>query len=192
MEPRLRGPERDPETGRRFGERHAQVVVPNDQRSMIGREFGERTVERIPIGQQREGVMWRRVVDRCRRDLMTRRFRRRASSIAALTISRWSQASNPAGISQSRQVAPGPDECLLDRVAGDIAITGDEAGGRVQSRGGCSCKHGKGVAIASLCLFHERPLVHGRSLVRRDSRGRARMVWRRLRPIRFADLEPHA
>ena len=42
----------------------------------------------------------------------------------------------PVGITQSRQVAPGPDEGLLDRVAGQLRIPEDEAGGPVQPRGG--------------------------------------------------------
>jgi hypothetical protein len=70
----------------------------------------------------------------------------------------------PIRVAQARKITPGSDEGLLHRVAGDLAIAGDEAGGRVQSRCGSSGEHGEGFAIASLGSFHERPLVHGPSL----------------------------
>jgi hypothetical protein len=64
-------------------------------------------------------------------------------------------------ISQARQVAPGPNECFLNRVSGRVAITNDETGGGVDPRGVRAKEHCEGVAIASLCPLDERPLVHG-------------------------------
>ncbi len=55
----------------------------------------------------------------------------------------------PRGVTQPRQVVPGPDERLLDRVAGQLRIAEDEAGGPVQSRGGPAGELGEGVMIAS-------------------------------------------
>ena len=46
-------------------------------------------------------------------------------------------------VAQARQVAPGADECLLDRVARELAVTEDEPGGRVQPRDGRSASTAK-------------------------------------------------
>ena len=68
----------------------------------------------------------------------------------------------PVGVTQPRQVAPGSDERLLDRVAGQLRIPEDEAGGLVQPRDGPAGELGEGVMIASPRSLDESSLVHGR------------------------------
>ena len=68
----------------------------------------------------------------------------------------------PIGVTQPRQVAPGSDECLLDRVAGQLRIPEDEAGRPVQPRDGSAGELGEGVMIALPRSLDESSLVHGR------------------------------
>ena len=66
----------------------------------------------------------------------------------------------PVRVAQAREVAPGSDVRLLDRVAREIRVPKDEAGGGVQPRDGRADEHGEGVMIAPPCPFDEFPLVH--------------------------------
>ena len=68
----------------------------------------------------------------------------------------------PLGVTQHPKVAPGSDERLLDRVAGQLRVAEDEAGGPVQPRAGIAGKHGEGVMIAATRSLDETSLVHGR------------------------------
>lgn len=68
----------------------------------------------------------------------------------------------PIGVTQPRQVPPGSDECLLDRVAGQLRVPEDEAGGPVQPRDGRADELGKGVMIAPPRSLDTASLVHGR------------------------------
>jgi len=82
---------------------------------------------------------------------------------------------------QCRQIAPGPDERLLDGVLGLIGVAEDEPRGRVQPEDRGSCKRRKGVMIASPRSFHEL-LLHVAPRRRRHRSGRAHRVWRGDRP----------
>ena len=68
----------------------------------------------------------------------------------------------PVGVTQPRQVAPGSDEGLLDRVAGQLRVAEDETGGAVQPRDGPAGKLGEGVMIALPRSLDESSLVHDR------------------------------
>src|SRR5262245_17822418 len=69
----------------------------------------------------------------------------------------------PIGVAQTRKVAPGADQRLLDRIARELRVPEDEAGGRVQSRDGQVDERGEGVMIAPLCPNDQISLVHGPS-----------------------------
>ncbi len=64
------------------------------------------------------------------------------------------------GITQSREVAPGPDVGVLDRVSRELLVPDDEAGDGLQPRDGRADERGKGVMIASARSFDEFSLVH--------------------------------
>ncbi len=68
----------------------------------------------------------------------------------------------PVGVAEAPQVAPGADQCLLDRVAGELRVPKDQASGRVQPREGRVDEFGEGVMIAPLRASDELSLVHGR------------------------------
>ena len=69
----------------------------------------------------------------------------------------------PLGVTQPRQVVPSSDKRLLDRIAGQLRIPEDEAGGPVQPRDGPVGELGEGVMIAPPCSLDESSLVHDRS-----------------------------
>ena len=66
----------------------------------------------------------------------------------------------PVRVAETREVAPGSDERLLDRIARELWVPEDESGGRVQPRDGQVDEHGEGVMIASPGPDDETSLVH--------------------------------
>ena len=80
----------------------------------------------------------------------------------------------PLRIAERRQVAPSPDQCLLDRVSRELVVPEDQPGCRVQPRDGRAGQRREGVMIASLRSLDETSLVHGRLGYRRGLGGRAR------------------
>ena len=79
----------------------------------------------------------------------------------------------PVGVAQPRQVPPGLDECLLDRVARELRVVEDQSGRCVQSRDDPADEHGEGVMIALSGPLDEIPLVHRRPPVTARPLGRA-------------------
>ena len=67
----------------------------------------------------------------------------------------------PIGVAEAPQVAPGPEHGLLDGVARELAVSKDQASGRVQPRDRSADELSEGVMIAIPRAFHERSLVHG-------------------------------
>src|SRR5882672_9886231 len=76
----------------------------------------------------------------------------------------------PIRVPKARQIAPGPDQSLLDRVARELRVPKDEASGRVQPRKGRVDELGEGVMIAPLRASDELSLVHGRLDMSRPGR----------------------
>ena len=103
-----------------------------------------------------------------------RRRRRRARSRQALTVSLMQPGVEPIRVAETGQVAPGADECLLDRVARELRVPKDQASGRVQPREGRVDESGEGVMIAPPRAFDELSLVHGRLWLCHDHGGRVR------------------
>ena len=64
------------------------------------------------------------------------------------------------GITQSREVTPGSDVGLLDRVLRELLVPEDEAGDGLQLRDGRADERREGVMIAFTRSFDEFPLVH--------------------------------
>ena len=58
----------------------------------------------------------------------------------------------PVRVAEAREVAPGSDERLLDRIARELRVPEDESGGRVQPRDGQVDERGEGVMIAPPAL----------------------------------------
>ena len=162
MEPRLDRADGDAEGRRDLGQRQPQEVVQDDDRAAGLVEPPHRGVDELAVGERTGHVGRRRHVDRRELDLD-----RAPSSTARLVEARVDGQAiepgiEPVGVTQPRQVAPGSDERLLDRVAGQLRIPEDEAGGLVQPRDGPAGELGEGVMIASPRSLDESTLVHGR------------------------------
>ena len=101
----------------------------------------------------------------------------------------------PVRVAQARQVAPGSDEGVLDRVARELAVSEDQSRRCVQPREGSAGDRGEGVMIAPSRSLDETTLVHGCLSVlsvRRGTSGRARMLWRRDTANRSRTTPPSA
>jgi hypothetical protein len=68
----------------------------------------------------------------------------------------------PIGLAKPGEVAPGSDQAILDRVACELGVPEDEAGGAVQPHDGSARELGEGVMIAIPRSLDEPSLVHGR------------------------------
>jgi cold shock protein len=67
----------------------------------------------------------------------------------------------PIRVAQAREVMPGSEVGLLNRVPRELLVPEDEAGDSLQPRDGRAGQHGEGVMIAPPCPLDEFPLVHG-------------------------------
>ena len=184
MQPRLDRPDRDAEGRRDLGQRHPQEVVQDDDRATALVQVAKHPVDLVAIGERAGHVRRERRVDGRQLDLD-----RPPSPAAGLVDAGIDGESiqpgiEPVGIPQLREVPPGSDQPLLDRVACELGVAEDEAGGLVQPHDGGAGELGEGVMIASPRTLHEPSLVHGRlELVRHGQGGRAHRVWRRRRSI---------
>ena len=158
MEPRLRGSHRDPERRGGVGKRQAQVVVEDDDRSMLGIEAADAALEVITIG--RRGLT---VTDRMGHDLRELDLDPAPLDGPKLVAARVQEQPVEPGleavrIPQGRQVPPASDHRLLDGVLRAVGIPKDEAGGGVEPSHAGASEHGEGVMITLLRPLHEVPL----------------------------------
>jgi len=72
------------------------------------------------------------------------------------------------GVPKRREIAPGSNEAILDRVACELGVPEDEASRRVQPHDGHAGELREGVMIAPPCTLHEPSLVHGRLAAERQ------------------------
>lgn len=145
-----------------LGQRHAQEVVQDDDRAPGVIESAHSAVHEVAVGEGASDVWHRRHVDGLDLDLDGS-----TSSMARLVQARidgqaMEPGIEPLGVTQRRQVAPGSDQGILDRVSSELMVPEDEAGRLVQPRDGGAGKFGEGVMIAPLRSFHDTALVHGR------------------------------
>ena len=149
--------------GRRdIRQRHPKEGVQDDDRPSPLVEPPHCGIDDLAIGQGARDVADGRPIDRVEFDLDDPS----APTAPKIEASVDGQSMEPGvealGVTQPREIAPGSDECLLDRVAGQLRIPEDETGGTVQPRGGPAYEFGEGVMIASPRSLDESWLVHGR------------------------------
>ncbi len=138
--------------------------MQDDDRAQLGLETPERRVEQLAIGNGRGLVADDKSVDRCELDLD------RLSTAAPQRVDARSHDEapqpgfEPIGVAQGRQVSPGGDEALLDRVSRELVVPEDQSGCRVQPRDERAGEHGEGVMIAPPRTLDELSLVHGHPL----------------------------
>ena len=135
MQARLRRPERDPERRRHLWQRMAEEVVGDDDRS-VRRDRGGASARST----------WSRSATAGRRsstgtlgggsqlDLDDPAASPRRIIEAGTDGEPVDPGVEPVGVAQPREVPPGVDQRILDRVARELRVPEDEAGGRVQPR----------------------------------------------------------
>ena len=110
--------------------------MQNDQRPMLGRKAGQGAVQRVTVSDESK-----RIDTAGRREVRERHLDDAPLSAAGFVDGRVHEQAvepgvEPVGIAQPRQVSPGPDQALLDRVARELGVPEDEASGRVHARSG--------------------------------------------------------
>ena len=160
MEPRLRGPQRDPQRAGNFRQRQVEVVVKDDEGACLRLEAAETALELVTVGHERQRVVEDRHVDGDELDIEAM-----APEPARLIDAGADQQTveprvEAIGLAQRGQVAPGPDERLMDGVLGLVWVTKDEPCGGVEPEDGGAGQHGEGVMIAPSRPFHEFQLHH--------------------------------
>ena len=160
MQPRLDGPDRDAERGGHVREWQPDVVVQDDDRAFPLAEAPEHPVDELAIAEIDGCVSHHRVMDRRELDL-DRTSASTADEIQARVCDESMQPGvEPVGIAKSRQVPPGADESVLDRVACELGVPEDEASHLVQPHDRRAGEVREGVMIALRCSLDEMSLVH--------------------------------
>ena len=132
MQPRLDRPDRDAEGRRDLGQRQPQEVVQDDDRATALVEVPEHSIDLVPIGECAGHVGHDRRVDGRELDLDGAPSPAAGLVDAGIDGEAIQPGIEPVGISKLREVPPGPDQPLLDRVACELGVPEDEAGSPVQ------------------------------------------------------------
>ena len=160
METRLDRPDRDPQGHRDIRQRQSQEVVQDDDRATTFVEMPEHPVDEVAIGECAGHVDHGRRMDGGELD-----FDGPSSPATRLVDTGIDGQSvepgiEPIGIPKLREIPPGSNQPLLDRVACELRVAEDEAGRLVQPHDGRAGKLGEGVMIALPCALHKLSLVH--------------------------------
>lgn len=152
-----------------------------DDRPMPWIQARERPIHEVAVGERAGDVRPARKIDRRELDLDDPTSSPAQEVEAGVDGQPVEPTVEAVRVPESRQIAPGPDQCLLDRVTREFGVPEDESSRRVQPRKTQVDKIGEGVMIAPLRPLDSVPLVHVRLDPRHDSCGRARRVRRRRR-----------
>jgi hypothetical protein len=138
--------------------------VEHDDRALFWRKTPERKVEQFAISDERRDIGDGRAIDREELD-----FDRPATAAPKhIDTGTDDETAKPRleaiRIAKSREVPPSSHEAVLDGVPGELVVSEDQSGGRIQPRDEREGQHTEGVMIASLRSLDEFPLVHGHPL----------------------------
>ena len=151
--------------------------MQDDEGPRLGREAVEATLELVAIDHHGVRVVHRREVDPLEVDLEPVAPEPARLIDAGTNEQAVEPGVEPVDAPEGGQVAPGPDERLLDGVLGLVGITEDQAGGGIEPEDRGSCQRGKGVMIAPPAPDPRDPAACRPSAATRPS-GRVRGVWR--------------
>ena len=188
MQAGLGGAERDADGRRDLGKRHAKEVVQDDDCAMPGLKARERLLEHVAIGDFAGHVRRSRHVDSGQLDLD------HATSPSANEVETGmdDQSMEPGvesvRVAQAREIAPGADQCVLDRVTCELRVPDDQPSDGVQPHDGQIDERGEGVMIAFSGLLDETSLVHSSPRLQTATIvGAPHTVWRERHPNRSVD-----
>src|SRR3954447_8830236 len=148
--------------------------MQSDDRAMTRIEALQRTVDQLAVGEGARRIGRRRRIERTDLDFDRTPPPPTSEVEAGVHGEPVEPSVKSMRITETTQVPPGADECLLDRVARELRVSKDQSGCRVQPREGRVDESGEGVMIAPLRAFDELSLVHGRLEMCHDHDGRAR------------------
>jgi hypothetical protein len=160
-QPRLRRAERDAE---RVGERrqgHPDVVVEDQDGTMIRAEGSEGAFELVAVRDLADLVDHEDRHHRWQFDLDRSPSPSSDGVETGIDGQPVKPGVEPIGFAQAREVAPGSDVRVLDRVASQLPVAEDEASDRLQTRDRALDEQREGVMVASACPLDETPLIHG-------------------------------
>jgi len=180
MQTGLRGPERDPERGRDFGQRLVEEEMGDDDGPHPRIELAERSLHLVTIHDQRAGIPSRDLDRRGELDFDDTAATPPQDGQTGPDDDPVDPGIEPVGVAQARQIPPRLDECVLDRVARELRVPEDQASRRVQPRDDPADERGEGVMIALSGPLDESSLVHRRSPVSARPFDRARILRCRL------------
>ncbi len=160
VQSRLGGSQRNTHDRRDVGHRQACEVPQHDDSALFGFKVRKQAVELVSVGDCTGRIRLDIRDDRLELD-----FDRPATPPADGHQAGVDEDSVEPGVESLRvaetgQIAPGPQEGVLDHVVCEFAVPDDQPGGRVQPRDGDADKRGEGVMIASPCPLDESSLVH--------------------------------
>ena len=158
----LGGAQRDADGSRDFGQRHAEEVVQDDDRAMPRIEARECPLEHVAIGELAGQVGRGRHVDGCQLDLDDATSTSPHLVETGIDDQSVQPGVEPVRVAQAREIAPGADVRVLDRVACELVVSDDQTSDRVQPHEGQVDERGEGVMIAFPSLLDESSLVHVR------------------------------
>ena len=138
MQPRLGRAQRDAERGGDLRQGHPKEVMEHDDRAPAGLERPQAAIEEVAIDDARREVARRR--DRGSGSARLRRAPPTAPHEVETGVDEQSMEPGvePVGVAQRGQVPPAADHRVLDGISRELAVTEDQAGGRVQPRDGCA------------------------------------------------------
>jgi hypothetical protein len=150
MESRLGGPEGNAERARRLGQRQADVIAQDEDGPMLGLKPGHGPIELVAKGEIRQLVHSADEIERTELHL-DRPAPAAADQIEARVDGQAVEPGiEPVRVAEAREIAPGADQRLLDRIAGELAVPEDQASGCVQAGDRRARELGEGVMIARL------------------------------------------
>src|SRR4029079_12113001 len=159
-EPGLRRPEGDVQDlgDRRDG--HPDVVMEHEDGALLRRQPSEATLELVAVRHEGGRITDRFGAQGRQLDLDRPATTPPGDVEAGGDGQSGKRGIEPIRVAQAREVTPGSDVRLLDRVPRELLVPEDEAGDGLQSRDGRADEHREGVMIAPPCPLDELPLVH--------------------------------
>jgi len=136
--------------------------VQGDDRATARVEPPEGCVDQFTVGERGGRVGLRGRIERVQLDLNRSPTAASQEVEADVHDQAMQPGLEPVGIAKSRQIAPGADERLLDRIARELRVPKDQSGGGVQPRKGRVDQAGEGIRIAPPRALDELSLVHSR------------------------------
>ena len=147
--------------------------MQGDDRAVTRIEAPQSGVHELAVGERTGVVGMRGRVDRAQLDLDRAPAPASQEVETSVDDEAMQPGVEPVGISESRQLPPGADERLLDRVARELGVPENESGGSVQPREGWVDEPREGVGITPLRAIDELSLVHCRLDGSRPRRSRS-------------------